>query len=887
MSFQLKHLLCGLLAAGATIAMRTDAAAGDICLQSDLPLTTYRANVHSGRGEMRFDWDADGSDPRYKIENFWGEAIAEGRLEAGGKRLSIPQGLPAGYYRIKIIAGGGIAAQSEFSVTGGEEFPTADENAVFGIQTHLSQQWSQDCITLARAIGMNFVRDTVAWAHVERQQDVLDFTLPPCPAFRDSTERIHILQGFCYGSQFHDNGSAPSSAEGLKAWSAYANETMRAFPKLKYTEVWNEFNAGFLTNSTPTTPENYLKILRSTYDAVKSARPDGVVVGGAAVTIPYEWIGRLLDIGGGQCMDALSVHPYRWGDWQKPPETLYPDLKRFCAFVHEHHGCEKLPVWATEIGWPVDPAYGIFPDRQGIYAVRAVLNLQRAGVAKSFIYSFMKPAYDRQQYGLSTLSSDLHFTPRAGYHALGVLNRQLTGAEFLGELEAPPPVLGMKYRKDGSDLAVIWNPQATPAAIDLPCASGEIIRVVDFTGTEHAVEAVDGRVTLILGEVPVYVHGKFGRIAGSDGIRVEVPQDTAVENSDFTIRLEGKPSLRLALRGQTYAPGDIKVQPPEVREGCNIRGVLSDNGRDCGLVCLSFETGERLAMQGCDMPHLDQLQLHFRDNSSQSGLTFTDAQVKIDGEAIPVPWELPLAMPRERDQTLTLTLPKWECYDLHKIEIALKCDGGQELRHCETIGRNPCHRMDCVDVDGDLSEWQDLPHIDLRKNGVTGYFRQDLELPETFSAKVWVGWNDERFFIAAEVTDPIHNQLFPIETGDSLQFGISRSRPMDKDTTVEGALAMRLGGPSWFFPMWTPLGFNSSEWQKYASVSHRRSGNVTRYECSTPWRHVQFVDPGQGSFRFSVMLNENDGMRAANLSWGGGLFPGTNPLEYIICTFAQ
>jgi hypothetical protein len=69
-------------------------------------------------------------------------------------------------------------------------------------------------------------------------------------------------------------------------------------------------------------------LLKATHEKVRRNRSGYELVGCSATTLPFEWLEQLFVLGGLDYMDVVSVHPYRWGEWQKPPETLYPDLLR-------------------------------------------------------------------------------------------------------------------------------------------------------------------------------------------------------------------------------------------------------------------------------------------------------------------------------------------------------------------------------------------------------------------------------------------------------------------------------------------------------------------------------------------------------------------------------
>ena len=853
-------------------------------LKSDLPLTVYRANVHTGRGEqLVFAGDGYQRDLSCRIENFWGEAQGEMAIKAGQREFSLPMP-PVGHYRMRLTDGGRQVAYSEFSIVGKEPPPAARYDSPYGIHPHLSQFWPEESITLLRAAGLSWMRDSIAWAHVEQQKDRLDYTVLPAATISSASSYTNVLAVLAFGSIFHDNNSAPNSPEGFAAWRRYVRETVKHLPKVRRFEVWNEFNSGFFTYDTPTTPENYLKLLRAAHEEIKAVRPDAQVVGGAIVPLPWDWIESLLKLGALQYMDALSVHPYRWGQWQRPPETLAPDMQRLRTLVDQYADGRKIDLVASEVGWPIDPAYGIFPDRQGIYAARTLLVMQRASVALTIIYSFMKPPYDPQQYAVSELSGDNCFLPRAGYQLLNVLARQLTDADYIGDLDAPAPAVAMQFRRQGKPVVALWNPQSRPLALELSTPE-EAMAVTDATGSAFTLTPMAGKVILVLGELPVYIEGQVTAICQSSAVSLTAATPVAVADTPLELTLEAPPPLRWQLRGREYSPGRISLMPPAVDEGFNLRGVLSYDGVPNGLVTVGFQTVHRFRNSGITMPELRKLEFHFADRTAGAGLALREINVKLDGKPIACPFQLPMPMPEQEAQKITIPLPAMEDYALRKLEIELVTDGGERIRHQDVIGSNPCFRRDDIVIDGKLDDWGNQPAVDLQRHG-TKYNATSQPLAQT--GRFYLGWNDQYLLLAAEIHDDLHQAAEPFWSGDSLQFGFSKVMPVDADSTVELKLSFQKSGPTQIGTVEWPLGFNPDLPQRHSKAFCTRTGNRTVYEAAIPWSAVGFLDPADRAFRFSFLSNENNGtMRQGFLMWGGGIGNGKNPLEYVPCTLVD
>ena len=87
--------------------------------------------------------------------------------------------------------------------------------------------------------------------------------------------------------------------------------------KVKYYEVWNEWNGGFglgcewgQAGTACVDAAMYTDLLCRTYKAIKAAQPTAIVIGGATAGVDTNFISGMLDAGAGNCMDMVSAHPY-------------------------------------------------------------------------------------------------------------------------------------------------------------------------------------------------------------------------------------------------------------------------------------------------------------------------------------------------------------------------------------------------------------------------------------------------------------------------------------------------------------------------------------------------------------------------------------------------
>ena len=154
-------------------------------------------------------------------------------------------------------------------------------------------------------------------------------------------------------------------------------------------EVWNEQNLHYEWGNQPLDAASYIALLKPSYEAIKAACPDMVVVSGGltpAGDVPekaiddFTYLESMFANGLADYADAVGAHP---SGYNVPPSVNYSDA---CAFIQEkgttftgpcddpHHSWSflstlegyrdiiqqsgsDLPIWATEFGWAAGGSY--------------------------------------------------------------------------------------------------------------------------------------------------------------------------------------------------------------------------------------------------------------------------------------------------------------------------------------------------------------------------------------------------------------------------------------------------------------------------------------------------------------------------------------------------
>ena len=849
-------------------------------LNSNLPLIRYKAQVAlTPLSVLHFTFAPQSEAMDVEVYDFWSNLIWQGEIAAGADSLELAP-LPPGYYVLSGRCGKRIF-QSSFVVVS-EEQPVSF-NSPFGVGTHMGQGYEEDTVTLTRAAGFSWFRDEASWGYVEQQAGKLDFSRTLAARLKRAAGNMNWLSILLYGNKNYDKGSAPFSEEGFTAWRRYVRESIRNYPEVQLFECWNEFNAGAKMHGiTEPSPANYLKLLQSTWEEMKAVRPNAELIGGATATLPMEWIEELFKLGGLKYMDYFSVHPYRWGKWNLPPETLFDDLLKVQKLLRQYAPGEEIPLIVDEVGWPVDLRYLISESRQAAYLVRTYTNLQRVNTAKIFWYEFMNHRADGETFSISRLSRNGWFLPRPSYAAAAVMTRELSSG-YLGPRSCPAPALATQYR---GDRLCLWNREQKPAAFELSTA--ENLTVTDVMGGVAELSPVDGKIVLILGEYPVYIRGKVDKIIRSSTFELQPDSLKVSEKVGTKFTFHAPADTRISIGSREFKPGLFEITGSSLPDTRNIRAELRRNGKLNGLAVLSVDLVPQFEITMARVLENGTLQATMTNLAPELRESITAISISIDGTPRQTVLPLPYAIPAEKQLELNLMQIQPTPYQLHQLDLTIEFAKHPVLTFRTKVGYNPCYYRKEFKPDGTLEQWSNQPAIELSSIGkmicLVPELRQRLE---KLDGRVWISWNEENFLLAAEIFDSIHIQKFPVWQGDSLQFALACVTPPDAATTVRADAAFNNQGLCWIFPF-GPLGFDDHSLRKYSRINIKRQGNRSIYELQLPWKYIRFINPKDGLFRFSMLVNNSDeGRRMGYREWGGGLGDTRGTRYYPICEFKR
>lgn len=393
--------------------------------------------------------------------------------------------------------------------------------AGLGINVHFIRGHEHDLDMIAAA-GFHIVRTDFRWSETERVRGRYDWTAYDsltAELAKRGLEPYFILD---YSNRLYEasvNGlnsatrrqspaiRAPESPRSVDAFARWAAAAARHFRGRRIIwEIWNEPNGAFW-KPRPNVKQ-YSTLALATCRAIHEADPNAAVVAPASGGFPWPFLRAFLKSGVLNCVDGISVHPYR--PLRDPPETAIGDFKRLGNLIHgllPETRWGKVPMLSGEWGFPSD-APGSSLQQQAALVVREQLVARLAGARVSIWYDWKDPKPKQssraRDFGIVTDEG----APKPAYLAAQTLVHQLAGYHYVARYNTGDTadfVLVFKNAAGESKL-VLWTP-STPRKVvfELRVPFPGEVRVTAGDGTVSAVPVRSARFSYELNGAPHYL----------------------------------------------------------------------------------------------------------------------------------------------------------------------------------------------------------------------------------------------------------------------------------------------------------------------------------------------------------------------------------------------
>jgi len=281
--------------------------------------------------------------------------------------------------------------------------------------------------------------------------------------------------------------------------------------RVKVWEISNEPNAmPALSDGSQFTPEEYAKLLEACVKAIKSKRPDNIVLGGS-ITIHYtsQWCRDTLRLCA-KTYDGFAFHPYT--------VNLNPDfplpLRTIIDFMREDQrkaGFDK-PFWFTEeytyVPSPYDYEGGAWPGRDVNSPELTEEEITEANIeARKVLISLGEGIKSFTFHTYPGLLEDSAYTPHARLAALYTMKRLVGSAKPLRRLSLPSEYSGYLFGlADGTATVAVWQADHLTAQPKRLSFAAEVSEAFDFVGGKIEVAALPGASELTLPVTIAYLH---------------------------------------------------------------------------------------------------------------------------------------------------------------------------------------------------------------------------------------------------------------------------------------------------------------------------------------------------------------------------------------------
>jgi hypothetical protein len=407
--------------------------------------------------------------------------------------------------------------------------PYAESDSLFGMNH--AYPWPH-LLDLSKQIGLCWFRDwSLKWQDVEREKGKFEFTEPDYQINRVLERGLNVLPLLPFPSSNWSSSadidsqvteSYPGNRErmacmprDLEQFATYVRTTVQYYrERLRVWEILNEpiYTDYALPRQKGYKVEDYVRLLRVAYQAVKEVDPDALVIGGiagGATTYTKEFI----EAGGLDWVDAFNLHIY---PGLTAPEEYEKSLRQLRERMRSV-GADK-PIWFTEGAYYADDDMPFEPHSStwlkpldseveaAEWQVKLNTLLLAYGVEKIIYHSGTPGSLNNES--LSGIFFEWAGAPRKMLVTQAAMANLLSAnVTSLGSMEAPEGLKAYGFETDGRTVIVAWMEEGLPAAQGTAQAGaeqreisliGKPWRAVDLQGNDLKSDSV------ILTERPVY-----------------------------------------------------------------------------------------------------------------------------------------------------------------------------------------------------------------------------------------------------------------------------------------------------------------------------------------------------------------------------------------------
>lgn len=779
-----------------------------------------------------------------------------------------------GLYELEIEA---TDADEKYSIIDSYKFShsvfneDAPLNDRFGTCTHFAYRDSAAVSPLIAAAGIGYIRDEVRWADYELTKG--KYRMPERERiYLDNVEKSGldklVILAF-YNPLYQEEQMLPKTEEELKAFGDYCYNLVKELgDSCNLYEVWNEPN--LWTFSHDTSPDAYVPALKVAYENVKKANPNAVVLGCATAGISLDYYKRVFELGGADYMDELSLHYYFLDNKVMDDYVdLYNRLMEVDKLIEAYNPSLKITV--SEYGWTTNPT-GEYIKKDNLLKNMTIFR-KIPRVDKTFWYEFQDSGsslFDTERmFGFVTYWEEKNPYAADPIYLAAAAYNYIIGAADMSDMYEEDNTYVYRFKKNyrNNDTMMMWCEGGSDlVALRLNCDS---VTVYDSYGNGTQVYGDNGVFSFLLGDTPVMVEGSFNdyQIVQADvkletsidvapeeiisytpelpeGYKIEYTAEEDVEilnteNNDLQFKVNGNVghktfiSLKITYNGKFITEGQIRVA---VQESVTAEIMpLSYFDKNKNVLCLKIKNNRR-------------------DSAISGSFRLTEPR-KFADKLTPIQFKDIAAMSEGK---FYMYLPEFDGGGYFNFKGEFDIDGYDSVAVSCKYDRSSSKKCDSPPViDGVISpgEYSDECMLRTVNENVDNLFDNAIRDEKDLSGKYFVTYDDEKIYIAAEVTDDVHYQVEDegmMWRGDCIQFALA-----DRDAAPVKSIEVMISKRGSTIQT---SGYINKDYPMEVAIE--RSGTKTVYEIAIPFAGVFGEDwnvNDRKSIGFSMLANDNDG----------------------------
>lgn len=418
--------------------------------------------------------------------------IADDSSTMGIRWLSYQLTTPDGY---RVKGGNSYAVMQPAGPT-----PGRAKGFLFGICQH-SSRFSDSIRDLemqaAATCGAKVIRDFISWGAIEQRKGV--FNWKKADAFLEAAEKVHCeLQpalGLCAKWAAPEEGIKEGGWQfqfyppsDMQAYAKYASQCARRYKgRIRFWEIWNEPDLTFFWRGST---QQYIDMLKLSYQAIKKADPQAMVLTGGFAGFGGHHSGNNRNPG---------LHP-KVLDKAQDSYDVYAVHQHGTFDVFRKRIEEYLPIYTK----PIRSHKPIYFNETAMHCVGFTEQQQAQTLFKKLLYTWSIGAmgytwYDLRNDGISPSNPEHNygmikqdFHPKAVYCMYNTLAANLSGKTFVSKLNTSPDTYSYLFREKESFVLGSW--------IESESVSSQLITLKVHPG------ALAWRVDAMGSQIPVLVH---------------------------------------------------------------------------------------------------------------------------------------------------------------------------------------------------------------------------------------------------------------------------------------------------------------------------------------------------------------------------------------------